>query len=147
MTIAMLIFNQFNPARDGQAMRVIAFQDNPVLQYSTQDTQPGIGFFSQVGADSKPFAGMTIELQAEDRLRLSWPEIPGVSDYNLKLQVFRDGQTRLLARRQLDSTVAEIQLDEPLTQHRYEWVLSGNTLDQGSFQANGGFVITANPEH
>ena len=88
---------------------------------------------------------MKIELRADNRLYLSWPEIPGASDYNLKLQVFRDGQTQLLARRQLESTMAEFQFDEPLTQHRYEWVLSGTTHDQGSFQANGGFVITANP--
>lgn len=147
MTVAVLVFNQFDPERNTQAMRIVAFQDNPVLQFSSHETQPGIGFFSQADADSRPFAGMTIELQADDRLRLSWPEIPGASDYNLKLQVFRDGQTHLLARRQLKSTATEIQLDEPLTQHRYEWVLSGNTVDQGSFQVNGGFVITVNPGH
>ena len=79
---------------------------------------------------------------ADDRLRLSWPEIPEANDYNLKLQVFRDGETRVLTRQTLNSTLVEVQLDEPLTQHRYEWILSGNTRDNRSFQANGGFVIT-----
>ena len=145
ITVAVLVFNQFGPAREDDPMRIIAFQDNPVLQFASHEIQPGIGFFSQVGANAEPFAGMTIELQASNRLRLSWPEIPGASDYNLKLQVFRDGKTQVLARRQLKSTMIELQFDEPLTQHRYEWVLSGNTLDQGSFQTNGGFVIAGNP--
>lgn len=144
MTVAVLVINQYDVLdRHGQA-RIVAFQDEQTLRYVSQETQPGIGFFSQQGAHAKPFGGMEIELLAGNRLRLSWPEIPDASDYNLKLQVFRAGETRVLARQTLSSTSAELVIAEPLTQHRYEWVLSGNTRDNRSFQTNGGFVITLN---
>ena len=55
MTVAVLVFNQFYPAeRDGQA-EIIAFQDSPVLHFASHETQPGIGFFSQQGANAEPF--------------------------------------------------------------------------------------------
>ena len=101
-----------------------------------------IGFFSQQNAAAEPFAGMQIEIVDSRRLRFSWPEIESASDYNLKLRVFRDGETRLLARKNLDDTRVELELDEDLAQYRYEWVLSGDTLDKRSFQVKGGFVVT-----
>ena len=142
LTVAVLMFNQGDSTQVGGQAEIVAFQDSPVLQFAGHETQPGIGFFSQQGANAQPFGGVAIELLADDRLRLSWPEIPGASGYNLKLQVFRDGQTHVLARQTLSSTEIELQLDGPLTQHRHEWVLSGNTRDKRSFQAKGGFVIT-----
>lgn len=142
MTVAVLVFNQIDSRQSGRRIEIVTFQDNAVLQFAGHESQPGIGFFSQQGANAEPFDGMTIELLENDRLRLSWPEIPGASDYNLKLQVFRDGETHVLTRQTLGSTVVELQLEEPLTQHRYEWILSGDTSDNRSFQTNGGFVIT-----
>jgi len=144
MTVAVLVINQYYPEGDNGQSQVVAFQDNPTLQFASHETQPGIGFFSQQGANAQPFDGMRIELLEGNRLRLSWPEIPGATDYNLKIQVFRDGETRVLARQTASSTVAELVIAEPLTQHRYEWVLSGDTGDNRSFQTNGGFVITRN---
>lgn len=142
MTVALLLFNQLQPGAAGGQARIVAFQDTPVLRFAGHQTQPGIGFFSQPGIDTEPFGGVSVEMLADDRLRLSWPEIPGAASYNLKLQVFRDGESRVLARRTLDSTMLEIEFDESLSQHRYEWVLSGNTADKRSFQSNGGFVIS-----
>ncbi len=142
MTVALLLFNQLQPVPGAGEARIVAFQDNPVLRFAGHQTQPGIGFFSQPDIDAEPFGGIGVELLADNRLRLSWPEIPGAASYNLKLQVFRDGESRVLARRTLDSTVIELEFDERLSQHRYEWVLSGNTVDKRSFQSNGGFVIS-----
>lgn len=144
MTVAVLVINQTDVLDQDGSARVVAFQDEQTLRYVSQETQPGIGFFSQQGADTKPFAGMQIELLAGNRLRLSWPEIPDASDYNLKIQVFREGEIRVLARQTLSSTTAELVIAEPLTQHRYEWVLSGDTGDNRSFQTNGGFVVMRN---
>ena len=144
MTVTVLVINQYYPAGQNGKSQIVVFQDNPTLQFASQETQPGIGFFSQQGANARPFGGMSIELLEGNRLRLSWPEIPLATDYNLKIQVFRDGETRVLARQTLSSTSAELVIDEPLTQHRYEWVLSGDTGDTRSFQTNGGFVITRN---
>ncbi len=144
MSVAVLVINQYYPpGQNGQA-QIIAFQDRQTLQYASHETQPGIGFFSQQGANAKPFGGMKVELLDGNRLRLSWAEIPMATDYNLKIQVFRDGETRVLARQASSSTVVELVMDQALTQHRYEWVLSGNTSDNRSFQTNGGFVVTGN---
>lgn len=144
MAVAVLAINQYYPAGlDGRA-QIVAFQDNPTLQFASQESQPGIGFFSQQGTNAEPFGDMKIELLTGNRLRLSWPEIPAASNYNLKIQVFRNGEIRVLARQTSSSPVAELLIDEPLTQHRYEWVLSGDAGDNRSFQTNGGFVITRN---
>lgn len=142
MTVAVLVFNQYSPADRSAQAQIVAFQDKQTLQYASQESQPGIGFFSQQAADAEPFEGMNIELLEGNRLRLSWPEIPMATGYNLKIQVFRDGETRVLARQASNMAEVELVLDQALTQHRYEWVLSGDTSDSRSFQTNGGFVVT-----
>lgn len=139
LALALLLLQQ--AALPPDAARIVAFDDTPRLQFLSQQSQPGIGFFSQPGSAVESFDGMRIELLGERRLRLSWPAIEAASGYNLKLQVFRDGETRVLARHSLEANSIELQLDEALTQHRYEWVLSGDTRDQRSFQAKGGFVV------
>lgn len=142
MTVAVLVVNQYYPADKNAQAQIVAFQDKQTLRYASQETRPGIGFFSQQAADAEPFEGMNIELLEGNRLRLSWPEIPMATGYNLKIQVFRDGETRVLARQSSTSAEVELLLEQALTQHRYEWVLSGDTSDSRSFQTNGGFVVT-----
>ncbi len=142
LTVASLLINQYVPTGQSEHGRIIAFQDNLTIQFAGHEPQPGIGFFRQQGASSKLLSGMSIELINNNRLRISWPEIAGVESYNLKLRVFRDGDTRVIARREVAITSADIELKQPLTQHRYEWVLSGDTLDNRSFQTSGGFVIS-----
>lgn len=144
MALAIVLLVQLDPSQSGGETRVIAFADDPVVKFVSQQRQPGIGFFSQQNIDSRPFAGMTIEIPTPDTLRFSWPEIERASGYNLKLQVFRDGETLVLTRQNLNLSTTEVVIDEGLTQHRYEWVLSGNTSDERSFQASGGFVVTQN---
>jgi hypothetical protein len=142
MTVAVLVVNQYYPADKNAQAQIVAFQDKQMLRYASQEIRPGIGFFSQQAADAEPFEGMNIELLEGNRLRLSWPEIPMATGYNLKIQVFRDGETRVLARQSSTSAEVELLLEQALTQHRYEWVLSGDTSDSRSFQTNGGFVVT-----
>ena len=142
MTVAVLVFNQYSPADRSAQAQIVAFQDKQMLRYASQEIRPGIGFCSQQAADAEPFEGMNIELLEGNRLRLSWPEIPMATGYNLKIQVFRDGETRVLARQSSTSAEVELLLEQALTQHRYEWVLSGDTSDSRSFQTNGGFVVT-----
>ena len=142
MAVTLLLLQPFYPAEQDSQASIVAFRDEPVLRFASQETQPGIGFFSQQSAADEAFDGMKIELLADNRLRLAWPAIAGANDYNLKLQVFRDGESRVLARLEQSATEVELQFDEALTQHRYEWVLSGSTRDNRSFQTSGGFVIT-----
>lgn len=141
MGLALLLLQQA-PLRPDADARIVAFDDTPRLQFVSQQSQPGIGFFSQPDSAAESFDGMRIELLDERRLRMSWPAIEAANGYNLKLQVFRDGETRVLARQKLQANSTELQLDEALTQHRYEWLLSGDTRDQRSFRARGGFVVT-----
>ncbi len=144
MTVAILLFDSYPAPGSGGEIRIVAFEDEQLLQFVSQETQPGIGFFSRRNTQTTPYAGVGVEWLDDKRLRLSWPEIVGATGYNLKLQVFRDGETRVLAKRTLAATSVELPLDEPLAQHRYEWILSGNTDDGRSFQADGGFVVTTN---
>ena len=130
------------PLQQGETTRLIAFSDQAEVYFVGHETQPGIGFFSQQNAVAEPFAGMQIEIVGPRRLRFAWPEIDAASGYNLKLQVFRDGEIRVLAREEIDRNATELLLSEDLTQHRYEWVLSGDTVDKRSFQVKGGFVVT-----
>ena len=141
LVLGVMFFGQITPTGT-TGTEVIAFEDDLVVQFVAQEPQPGIGFFAQPGVNAIPFAGMNIELVGNNRLRLSWPQIETAQDYQLKLQVFRNGETQVLARRTLDGTSVELEIGEPLTQHRYEWVLSGDTSDNRSFYTSGGFVIS-----
>jgi hypothetical protein len=84
-----------------------------------------------------------VQLENSNKLVFSWPAVDDALIYQLKLQVFRDGETVVLGRVSSSNPGAVIELAEPLTQHRYEWVLSGDTQDKQSFQTSGGFVVSA----
>lgn len=141
LVLATLIVDQIVPQDNNGVGRVIVFSDNQVIQFVGHESQPGIGFFNQPTANTEPFTGMSVEVIGHNRLRLIWPEVETVQAYKLKLQVFRDGETQVLARRTLATTSVDLEIAEPLTQHRYEWIVSGDTSDNRSFQASGGFVI------
>ncbi len=140
MMLATILLNLYAGDSDDQ-FRVVAFSDNPVIQFVGQENQPGIGFFTQRDANTKPFGAMQIELTPDRRLRLSWPEVGDAEFYSLKLQVFSNGETQVLSRQILDTTTAFVKLSEIPSTLRYEWVLSGEIDSKQSFQASGGFVI------
>lgn len=128
----------------GQKQTVIAsYQDDPTVQFSDQNVLPGIGFFSQSSNTSKPFNDIRIEIVAEDMIKISWPELDGVSLYKMRIQVFNHGKKTVLKETSSRSSHMTFQLESEAEQDNkhYEWILYGNTMDDRRFYASGGFVI------
>ena len=130
-----------NPGQTLQVAKLVRFDDQPTIQIFAQETQPGIGFFSNTKHTSIPFEGVSVQMQNDQEIVFSWPAIDNAQNYRLKLQVFRNGETVILGRYSGEKTGAIIQLPEPPGQHRYEWVLTGDTINKQSFQTTGGFVV------
>ena len=125
-----------------QAAKLVRFDDQPTIQIFAQESQPGIGFFSNTKQTSIPFEGVSVQIKNDQEIVFSWPAIDNAQYYHLKLQVFRNGETVILGRYSGEKPGAIIKLPEPPGQHRYEWVLTGDTINKQSFQTTGGFVVT-----
>lgn len=125
-----------------QVAKLVRFDDQPTMQIFAQESQPGIGFFSNTKQTSIPFEGISVQIKNDQELVFSWPPIDNAENYRLKLQVFRNGETVILGRYSGEKPGAIIKLPEPPGQHRYEWVLTGDTINKQSFQTTGGFVVT-----
>ncbi len=124
-----------------QVARVIKFDDQPGIQFVSQESQPGIGFFSNAKETSIPFEGVSVQMERAGEIAFTWPVIDGAKNYRFKLQVFRNGETVVLGRYLGSKPEAVIKLVDPPGQHRYEWVLAGDTINKQSFQTTGGFVV------
>lgn len=138
------------PVMQQDRVMIASYQDNPTIQFTDQNKLPGIGFFSQSASDSQPFEDITIELIAENMIKISWPEVAGATLYKLRIQVFNQGKKTILKENSTQANHTTFQL-EPGTLNtadksghnkRYEWVLYGNTRDDRVFYASGGFVIS-----
>ena len=136
-----VVMTQQGEPYPGLAPAILSFQDNLRMRFVGQETQPGIGFFAGAQQDSKPYGTVSINLIDRQSLHFSWPAVDDALTYTLKLQVFRSGEKIVLDQLSTQATQASIHLSEPLTRHRYEWVLSGNTANHRSFQTSGGFVV------
>ncbi|NNE64074.1 MAG: hypothetical protein HKN34_08325 [Gammaproteobacteria bacterium] len=124
-----------------QLTRLIEFDSNSSMQFFAQQSQPGIGFFANTRQTSIPFEGVSVTINNDEEIAFSWPAIENAQSYQLKLQVFRNAEAVVLGRYAGKEPGAVIKLSEPAGRHRYEWVLSGDTIDKRSFQTTGGFVI------
>jgi len=131
-----------NLQQPDQLARIVSFEDQPTIQFVSQTPQPGIGFFANAGQTSRAFGGVIARLGNDREIAFSWPDIDGAIVYGLKLKKFQDGESVVLGRVTSNQPNATIKLSEALSQHRYEWVLSGDTIDGQSFQSTGGFVVT-----
>lgn len=138
--IVVVMFNGLQRSQERQLPGIVQFEDQSGLVFVAQETQPGIGFFANTRQIAEPFEGVTLHLNSPREIVFSWPEIDGALNYRLKLQVFRNGETLVLGNALSKQPQARIQLQEPLGQHRYEWILTGDTVDKQSFYASGGFV-------
>jgi len=141
VTSAALFSESFFQPAPVQLAKVVQFKDQTRIQFVAQESQPGIGFFANSAQSSRLFEGVSVALNRDREMTFSWPVIKDATSYQLKLQVFRDGETVVLGRVSSEDTNALIRLDEDPGQHRYEWVLTGDTINKQSFQANGGFVV------
>ena len=149
----LLLVVQYPQDQHGQTM-IASYQDNPTIQFTDENKLPGVGFFSQSGNTSKAFEDVRIELIAENTVKISWPEVDGATLYKMRIQVFNQGRKTMLRENstQTNHTTFLLEPDSLKTntdanniQHinkRYEWVLYGNTKDDRTFYATGGFVIS-----
>lgn len=146
---AIMILLQLPEIQQDRIM-IASYQDNPTIQFSEQNKLPGIGFFSQAGSDSRPFEDITIELIADNMIKISWPEVAGATLYKLRIQVFNQGKKTVLIENSTQANHTSFQLEpekpdsasDSSHNKRYEWVLYGNTQDDRIFYASGGFVIS-----
>lgn len=163
--IAVLLLMQTPELQQNQTV-IASYQDNPTVQFTAKNKLPGIGFFAQSGNTSRPFEDVRIELISDNTIKISWPEIAGAALYKMRLQVFNQGKKTVLlekttqtnhttfllpsrpqAESQADVQTAvqvDVQVDVQAlnVNKRYEWVLYGNTTDDRTFYASGGFVIS-----
>lgn len=146
--IVVLLLTQ-TPEMQQEQVMVAAYQDNPSIQFTDANKLPGVGFFTQSGSTSKPYEDVTVELVAEDTIKITWPVIQGAELYKMRIQVFNQGKKTVLKEKssQTNHTTFQLQpvnLEDTDKSHnkRYEWVLYGNTSDDRMFYATGGFVVS-----
>ncbi len=142
VTVVALFNDNILQPKSMQLAKIVHFEDQASIQFVAQDSQPGIGFFANAAQTNEPFEGVSISMTSDLEMAFSWPEVTGATGYHLKLQVFKNGQTVVLGRVSGKDTKAVVALPETPGQHRYEWVLTGDTINKQSFQATGGFVVT-----
>ena len=70
-------------ALDSSKVNVIAYQDNPVIQFKHAQDPPGIGFFANANKSIKPYAKITTRLMDENVVHLSWPKVDNAISYNM----------------------------------------------------------------
>lgn len=133
---------------------IATYQDNPTIRFTDNKESPGIGFFSQSITKSQTFEEIKVEMMAADMIKITWPEVDGANQYNMRLEIFDQGNKTVLREASTRINQAIFQLDKNITgnakapainknlqKKHYEWVLTGNTVDNQAFYTAGGFVI------
>ncbi len=134
----LILNSQFQTNDSG--VKIASYQDNAVLQFSTKNQQPGIGFFSNARKKTIAFENVVVSINDKAALHIHWPAINAALSYTIIIKKIDFNQTVVIAE-QTVSTNNVIFDDIPLfNNRRYQWVLTGDTSDSESFYASGGFV-------
>lgn len=120
---------------------VAQYQDNPVIRFSSQEQAPGIGFFADANTITKPYDPVITKIEADKHVRLAWNDIEGADAYTIQLHIFKNGQRNKVLNLTTKDTHVRFKRVEHDIGQRYEWDLSGITIEGKKFQASGGFVI------
>jgi len=124
-----------------QGPTVVAYQDNPTIQFRRMEPTPGIGFFANADKIVKPYQSATARVMDKDKLELVWPEVEGAVSYTLHVKIHRMGEyvsVDKITTKQNQAQFTRLQQDAG---QRYVWSLSGKTQDGAMFSTKGGFVI------
>ena len=140
--VTLLSFNLFKADLTQQPYTIATYQDNAIIQFRSKDNLPGIGFFAQSEISSENYNGINIAITPDRQLKFIWPAIANATKYHLRLQVFELGKKYVIGSISTSQPTAIISPKLTDLFHRYEWVLTGETSDNQTFMANGGFVIT-----
>lgn len=120
---------------------IVSYQDNPVIQFRSREPLPGIGFFNRADMAQAEYDDLNILIPQLGEVTLHWQPVEGAISYTMRLQVFHQGEKITLGEISTADTRARFVFDELYMGSRFEWVLSGHTRDDKTFQADGGFVI------
>ena len=140
--VALVSINLVNqPAMEQSPYTIASYQDNAVIQYRPKDQLPGIGFFAKSAQLSEAYDRLKVSVSEDRHFIMQWPPVPGALKYNLRLQMFDQGNKIVVGEVTTENNSAIITANNDNIYHRYEWILSGETSDNRVFFANGGFVI------
>jgi hypothetical protein len=147
LATAVLIFALITIVQPPQRELTIAgYRDNPVLQMRPASNTPGIGFFSSAPQSVIPFDHVKVSLKGKDSIAISWPAVSGAKAYTIRLMAYPNGIQTILNEKTTLSTRLTFEGLEIGPGRRYEWMLSGETVDSQFFYAEGGFVINHGDE-
>lgn len=140
--VALLSLNLFEQNSTQKAYTIASYQDNAIIQFRSKDDLPGIGFFAKSEVSSTAYDGLQVTVSDNRHFEIRWPAISNAVKYKLRLHRFNQGNKSLVSDITTDSTSVIIETEFVEIFSRYEWALTGETSDERTFMAKGGFVIT-----
>jgi len=140
MATAVLVVNLAPLIMSGN-LTVASYQDKPVIQFNSADQLPGIGFFTNAHNVIKPFDKVAVTIENNDSITIRWPGVDMATSYTMRLNKIDNGQKVVIAEKTTSQNWITISGIDTQIDHRYEWVLSGKTIDAQTFYTTGGFVI------
>ena len=120
---------------------IIAYQDNPVIQFRQGKALPGMGFFSNANKQAQPYDGIVANVLDKNVIQLQWPEVQGATSYTIHLKIFKMGQQISVGRLTTTQHQASFKRADQDTGYRYVWSLHGKTGAGELFSTKGGFII------
>lgn len=139
--VALLSITLFEQNTTQPPYTIASYQDNPIIQFRSKDNLPGIGFFAKSEISSATYDGLQVKVSDESHFELRWPAISNAVKYKLRLHRFNQGSKTLVNEITTDKTSVIIETESAEIFSRYEWALTGETSDERTFMAKGGFVI------
>lgn len=143
--LSILLIPQLNSHLNtgAEKISVVAYQDNPVIQFKRTQNLPGIGFFSGANKTTKPYDRITANVFDNNTIQLSWPRVDNAVSYTMQLKIFANGQQLSVDKLTTTATQASFKRAANDSGHRYIWRLTGKTGAGELFSTKGGFIINS----
>ena len=139
--LSIVLIPQLNSG--SEKISVVAYQDNPVIQFKRTQDLPGIGFFSGANKTTRPYDRITANIFDNNTIQLSWPRVDNAVSYTMQLKIFTNGQQVSVGKFTTTTTQASFRRAANDSGHRYIWGLTGKTGAGELFSAKGGFIINS----
>lgn len=126
-----------------QTYQVVSYQDKAAVVFTApKGNIPGIGFFGAARKRSEPFEGLQVKMQDDRHFLLKWSKIRTARLYEVQIySVNNNGRILVGQAATSGNTEVLLQVLGIMPGKRYEWELIGQTTDNGSFLARGGFIV------
>lgn len=142
--LVLVAIIMLQPGIDDENARfdIVAYQDNPLIQFRGNESLPGIGFFNRADNASAVYDQVSVSLPKPGKVAIQWPEVANAVEYKMRLQAFYQGEKHSLGEVITTQNRAIFDVENVPVNSRYEWILSGQTARQKTFYTSGGFVIS-----